>query len=133
MTFDLYFFMKLLDKKTTNVISPMEEETPFARPTYRVLATFNGKFKQLRQIRHFELTVSIFGHTLLVDSYWIHCYGQYDALDPTDIYLNSLLALDYPKLFDANTLEKDRRHLRRMIVPAAGDEPPRRSTPLFES
>ena len=103
------------------------------RLTYRVLATFNGKFKQIRQILHFELPVPIFGQTLLVDSYWIHCYGQYEALDPTNVYLDPLMALDYPGLFDANTIEKDRRRLRRMIVPAAGDAPPPRyPTPLLE-
>ena len=60
----------------------------------------------MRQIRHFELQVPIFGQILLVDAYWIHCYGQYDALDPTDIYLDPLMALDYTGLFDANTLKK---------------------------
>ena len=34
-------------------------------------------------------------------------------------------------IYDAN-IEKDRRRLRRMMVPAAGDESPRRATPLFE-
>ena len=68
----------------------------------------------MRQIRHFELHIPIFGQTLLIDSYWLHCYGQYDSLDPTDIYLEPLLALDYPGLFDANTTEKDRRRLRRI-------------------
>ena len=42
-----------------------------------------------------------------MDSYWIHCYGQYDALDPTDIYLDPILALDYPGLFDAKTFGEE--------------------------
>ena len=33
-----------------------------------------------------------------------------------DIYLDPLLALDYPGLFDANTIEKDRRRLRRIVA-----------------
>ena len=44
----------------------------------------------MRQIRHFELYIPIFAQTLFIDSYWLHCYGQYDSLDPTDIYLNPL-------------------------------------------
>ena len=74
-----------------------------------------------------------FDQTCIVDSWWMHCYGQYEALDPTDVYLGPLLALDYPLVFDPDQFHKDIKHLTRMAVPAAGDEPPpRRPTPLFE-
>ena len=103
------------------------------RTTYRLEATFNGKSKLVRGIRQAELYVPVFHQTINADSYFVHGWGQYHALDPTDVLLNPLLALDYPLLFDPNQLSKDIKRLRLMIVPAAGDEPPpRRDTPLFE-
>ena len=31
-------------------------------------------------------------------------FGEYEALDPTNVYLDPLMALDYPGLFDHNLI-----------------------------
>ena len=85
-----------------------------------------------RKIRQAELYIPLFDQTCLVDSWWMYCYGQYEALDPADVYLDPLLALDYPLIFDPDQLSKDRKRLIRMAIPAAGDKPPPRyPTPLL--
>ena len=68
-----------------------------------------------------------------VQSHLLAGDGQYEALDPANVYLDPLLALDHPNIFDPDRLSKDRKRHTRMAIPAAGDEPPPRYLhPLLE-